>query len=115
MRAPALIRPKIFPALAGGKGWKNGLIERYAGRESRTPDLRFTKPLLYQLSYTGKALLMRERMIESRPKQGKASTGFRYLLQSKKRFPYEESGRYRCEIHWVASSGFPTIVSVTRN
>ncbi len=25
-----------------------------AGREIRTPDLRFTKPLLYQLSYTGK-------------------------------------------------------------
>ncbi len=24
-----------------------------AGREIRTPDLRFTKPLLYQLSYTG--------------------------------------------------------------
>ena len=26
-----------------------------AGRETRTPDLRFTKPLLYQLSYTGTA------------------------------------------------------------
>ena len=37
----------------GDPGWKPG-----AGEESRTPDLRITNALLYQLSYTGLLFLL---------------------------------------------------------
>src|SRR5579862_1302648 len=33
-------------------------IRNDAGRETRTPDQRFTKPLLYQLSYAGAASIL---------------------------------------------------------
>ena len=35
---------------------EGGLLEFGAGEESRTPDLRITNALLYQLSYTGLVL-----------------------------------------------------------
>ena len=38
---------------------KGGLLEFGAGEESRTPDLRITNALLYQLSYTGLVLSLR--------------------------------------------------------
>ena len=38
---------------------KGGLLGFGAGEESRTPDLRITNALLYQLSYTGLVLSLR--------------------------------------------------------
>ena len=38
---------------------EGGLLESGAGEESRTPDLRITNALLYQLSYTGLVLSLR--------------------------------------------------------
>ena len=38
---------------------EGGLLEFGAGEESRTPDLRITNALLYQLSYTGLVLSLR--------------------------------------------------------
>ena len=41
----------------GGPARWRALVEVGAGEESRTPDLRITNALLYQLSYTGVARL----------------------------------------------------------
>ena len=42
--------------------------ETGAGRETRTPDLRFTKPLLYQLSYTGRAAIIATLVARGAPR-----------------------------------------------
>ena len=49
------IRPQLIEAGGSTEGWYG------AGEWDRTTDLRFTKPLLYQLSYAGRQCLARKQ------------------------------------------------------
>jgi hypothetical protein len=57
-------------------------INHGAGEKSRTPDLRITNALLYQLSYAGVAVaarvLPREGRILAEPLQDRANEGSRF-------------------------------------